>query len=90
MKRQISVFKGNRSEHWKEDQDFAELLSLCEDSQKDFNEEWISDELWAVFNLGLSRVFLDLLGKKVDNKQSSSIAWAIGITDEEPPLTRWG
>lgn len=85
MKRQISVFKGNRSEHWKEDQDFAELLSLCEDSQKDFNEEWISDELWAVFNLGLSRVFLDLLGKKVDNKQSSSIAWAIGITDEEPP-----
>jgi len=49
------------------------------------DDSWVVDEICAINNLKIEDLYLKHVGKeKVSNKISSSVAYLIGITDEEP------
>lgn len=63
--------------------EIRDLLRRSDRSVK--NPEWAVKELQAIGDLGLSEEYLKHVGKgKVSNELSSSVAYLIGITDEEP------
>lgn len=63
-----------------------ELMELVEASTRDHNAEWLRDELFAIKRLKLHEKFLKMhsSGKKFKNTAQSTVAWVIGVTDEEP------
>jgi len=71
-------------ERFSEDLEFQKLVKLVEESKKDFDISWASDELYAIGRLGMSNYFLELLGKRVDNPNHSTVAYAIGVTGDRP------
>jgi DNA-directed DNA polymerase III PolC len=64
-----------------------DLKTLLEQSERTVSENsWVEQELKAIGFLGLEEKYLSLLqtGIKRSNPNSSSVAYLIGITDEEP------
>ena len=64
----------------------SEIRDLLRQSKRQVkNSDWVSEELQAIVDLNLSEEYVKHVGKaKVSNELSSSIAYLIGITDEEP------
>ena len=64
----------------------SEIRDLLRQSKRQVkNSDWVSEELQAVVDLKLSEEYVKHVGQaKVSNELSSSIAYLIGITDEEP------
>lgn len=67
----------------------SEIRNLLRQSKRHVeNDEWVTDELWAIDQLRLHDEYLKHVGtnEPVSNELSSSVAYLIGITDE-PPVT---
>ena len=67
----------------------SEIRNLLRQSKRHVeNNEWVTDELWAIDQLRLHDEYLKHVGTNnpVSNELSSSVAYLIGITDE-PPTT---
>lgn len=62
------------------------LIELVNQSKRSHNEEWLKDELFAIKRLKLSDKFIKMHDsqKKFSNAANSTVAWVIGVTDEEP------
>jgi len=80
------IWKENTRQQWITYQPFKELVNLCQNSERIICSEWLQDELDVVGELRLADLLLSYLasGKKYKNTVQSSIAYAIGLTDEAP------
>lgn len=69
------------------DTPYSKLCKLVDNSDRPHDSAWLKDEIYAIGQTeGLTERYLELYnsGRKYSNPNNSTVAWLIGITDEEP------